>query len=447
MSKASMHTCKACAIVPILACAYAAILGPLYDFTSGYNRPIINAQPGVPNRIFWPAMAAVSVFLALRNQVRLGRLTVPRHIIFLLVYVAFAGTSVLWAFNPALSLNRYLQQLMVVTSIVLPAMLAGRTAALVRGLFICFALGSFLNLIFIFNDDQSVIRNLGGYPGYFLGKNYLGEFAAAAFLLACYETLHPGRRRVFGIVVVIVAIALLLLSDSKTAFGLALICPALAGITLTIRKMTRISPAILLLSIPFCYIVLSSVSGFNANRISFMLYGDSTFTGRTIIWDFAEQKIEHSPLVGWGYQSFWLAGPDAPSVVDAPGWVKMMPNAHNGYSDTKLELGYIGFTLLLVFIISTLHAIGHVAARDFARAWLLLSLALYIISYNFLESFWMRGFEFLWVTFLVLVAEIARYLQPVPRLKAAYASRPRRRPLTRRAEPSAINSDEAVRVV
>ena len=70
-----------------------------------------------------------------------------------------------------------------------------------------------------------------------------------------------------------------------------------------------------------------------------MLYGDSTFTGRTVIWDFAQLEIGRSPLVGWGYQSFWLVGPGAPSVVDGPGWVKMMPNAHNGYYDTMLELG------------------------------------------------------------------------------------------------------------
>jgi exopolysaccharide production protein ExoQ len=435
MSKATRHPCRACAIVPILGCVYAAVLGPLYDYTNGYNRPIVNAQPGVPNRIFWPAMAAVTVFLVLRNQVRLGRLTVPRHIICLLVYVAFAGASVLWAFKPAISLTRYVQQVMVISSIVLPAMLAGRTAVLVRGLFLCFALGAFINLFFIFNDARSAIKILGGYPGYFLGKNYLGEFAAAALLLALYETLHDGWRRAFGIVVVIVAITLLLLSDSKTAFGLALICPVLAGITLTIKKMTGVSAAILLLSIPLCYIVLSSASNFNADRISYMLYGDSSFTGRTVIWGFAEREIERKPFVGWGYQSFWLVGVDAPSVVDAPGWVKMMPNAHNGYNDAQLELGYIGFTLLLICIISTLHAIGRVAASDFALGWLLLSLALYIICYNFLESFWMRGFEFLWVTFLIVVAEAARFLQPLQRLKAAHASSSPRRPLTLRAEP------------
>jgi exopolysaccharide production protein ExoQ len=235
--------------------------------------------------------------------------------------------------------------------------------------------------------------------------------------------LYPGRRRALGIIVVVIAASLLLLSNSKTAFGLALIAPFLAGLTLITGKRMRISPAIILLSIPFCYAVLSRISGFNLNRVSYILYGDSTFTGRTLIWDFAQYEIEHRPLLGWGYQSFWLVGPDAPSIVEAPGWVKRMPNAHSGYYDTKLEMGYVGFALLVIFIIATLHAVGRVADRDPARAWLVLSLALYIILFNYLESLWMRGFEFLWVVFVILTAEIGRYWQPVPLTRAAYGSR------------------------
>src|SRR5262249_14473812 len=41
-----------------------------------------------------------------------------------------------------------------------------------------------------------------------------------------------------------------------------------------------------------------------------------TFTGRTLVWDFAVYEIRRSPLLGWGYQSFWLVGPDARSIVE-----------------------------------------------------------------------------------------------------------------------------------
>jgi exopolysaccharide production protein ExoQ len=117
----------------------------------------------------------------------------------------------------------------------------------------------------------------------------------------------------------------------------------------------------------------------------------------------------------------WLV-PDWPSIVGAPGWVKMMPNSHNAYYDTMLEMGYVGLGFLVVFIIAAVHAIGRVADRDPAQAQLVLSLALFIILYNYFESLWMRGFEFLWVVFVILAAEIGRYWRPFPLRRAASGS-------------------------
>jgi O-antigen ligase len=342
-------------------------------------------------------------------------------------YVAFAGASVLWSFRPEISFTRYMQQVMVLTSIVLPVMFAVRPMDLMRGIFLCFALGAILNMLFVLNNSAAEVNALSGYPGYFGGKNYLGEFSAVVLLLSLHETLFRGLRRVVGIVIVVIGVFLLCFANSKTAIGLAVIAPLLAGIVLVIRKLTRISPAILLLSIPLGYAVLSKVSGFNMNRVSYIIYGDSTFTGRTIIWDFAFYMMERRPHLGWGYQSFWLVGIDAPSVVEAPGFVKMMPNAHNGYYDTMLELGNVGYMLLLIVIIATLHAVGRVADRNPRRAWLVLSLALFIIIYNYLESMWMRGFEFLWVVFVIVIVEIGRYRQTYPRISAAHGSRVKRR--------------------
>ena len=77
-------------------------------------------------------------------------------------------------------------------------------------------------------------------------------------------------------------------------------------------------------------------------------------------------------------------------------------------------MGYVGFALLVIFIFATLHAIGRVADRDPARAWLLLSLALFIILTNFLESVWMHGMDMLWLMFVIVAAETGRYWQPFP---------------------------------
>jgi O-antigen ligase len=339
------------------------------------------------------------------------------------MYLTLAGASVLWAFRPEISFTRFAQQSMIVTSIVLPAMLSDRTIDLMRGVFLCFVVACIINVFFVLGGS-SIMAQYGsekvaiGYPGYFSGKNYLGECAAITFLFSIREILYSGWRRMLGIISIVIAILLVFWSSSKTALGLALIAPLLSGLTLYLAKTFRISPAVVLSSVPVCYGVLSQLSNFSMARISYAIYGDSTFTGRSIIWDFAQREIGRRPLLGWGYQSFWLVGPDAPSIVEAPGWVKMMPNAHNGYYDTALEMGYVGLALLIIFLVVNLHGIGRMANRDPVRAWLVLSLALYIIFWNFLESLWMRGFEFLWIVFLVLTAEIGRCSQPLPQKTA-----------------------------
>jgi exopolysaccharide production protein ExoQ len=414
------------AIVPISACVYALIATPLIRVLYPKQNFL---ETDYVSRIFWPALAAISLMLVIRDPSRLRRVIWPPHILCLLACLALAGLSVLWAFKPESSFVRLLQQVMVVTSIILPALLADQRADMMRALFLCFAFASILNVFFVLGQEPEIgqywsHRVAIGYPGYFGGKNYLGECATLALLLSLHEVTYPGPRRTFGIVVIAIAIFLVVKADSKTALGLAIVTPFLAGIALFAAKNMRLSPAIILLSIPLCYAALSSVSNFSVNRLSYMLYGDSTLTGRTIIWDFANLEIARRPLLGWGYQSFWLVGPDAPSVLDAPGWVKTMPNAHNGFYDTTLELGYVGYYLLLVFILTTIHAIGRVAQRDRARAWVMLSLLLYIICFNYLESLWMRGFEFLWVVFLIVAAEVGRYWQAFPRT-AVTARRPR----------------------
>src|SRR5262245_16319377 len=456
MPKASIHSFQMdrarsstprvdkCAIILISVCVYASIVSPLLIFvTSGMPTTLQSAMvTREENKIFWPMVAAISVIMALLNGSRLSRLTWPPHIICLLAYLAFAGASVLWAFSTELSFLRFILQAMILTSIVLPAMLAVRTTDIMRGLFLCFAFGSILHLAFVFDAPALIMKNAPpGYSGYFSGKNTLGQFAGIALLLALHELVHSGFRRALGIIVAIIATLLLFLSNSKTALGFAFVAPFLAGLMLIVGKRLRISPAIVILSIigfgAFCF----AVSPLKISHVGWYLYGDVTFTGRTVIWDFALYEIGRKPLFGWGYQSFWLVGPDAPSIVEAPGWVKNMPNAHNGYLDTMLEMGVVGFAFLVIFLTATLHAIGRVVDRDPARAWLLLSLALFVMLSNLLESFWMRGFEFLWVVFVMAAAEAARYWQPLPPI-TSYRSRPQSRgrswPTARRTQASRL---------
>jgi exopolysaccharide production protein ExoQ len=401
--------------MPILACAFALIVSPMMIFFTSTPSAVKGVmETRYENKLFWPTMAVIAIVMAAQNYRALGRALSAPHILSLMAYLAFAAASVLWAFSPELSLIRFIQQAMIVVAVLIPGVLAARSVDLMRGLFLCFALAVVLNIFFVAEGYQTLAdKEAIGYSGFFQGKNYLGECTAVAVLLSLHELCRPGLRRVGGAIILAVSVFLMLYANSKTALALALVAPAIAGIILIPWRVARISPAVVVWSLVLAYFIFAQLTGFSMNRLSYMLFGDSSLTGRQIIWDYTSLEMAHKPLLGWGYQSFWLVGPDGPSVVNAPGWVKTMPNAHNGYYDTMLEMGYVGIALLLTFITTMLHGVRWIAERDMARAWAAVSIMVFVMMHTGLESTWMRGFEFLWIVFLIVAVDIARYRPPL----------------------------------
>ena len=80
----------------------------------------------------------------------------------------------------------------------------------------------------------------------------------------------------------------------------------------------------------------------------FTLLGkDVTLTGRTGIWSAVLDSIAKRPLLGYGYQAFWL-GLEGESyrVILAVSWV--LAQAQNGFLDVTLEMGIAGLTIVLL---------------------------------------------------------------------------------------------------
>ncbi len=441
--RASAGTFDVCALIPVLAFAYSSLIQPLIYFSfppSAGLQGLLESR--IENRVFWPVLAAVAIVVAIQRLARGDRLALPPNIIALCAYFGLAGASIGWAFKPEFAFVRFLQEAMVLTAVVLPALLSNPNANIMRGVFLCFAVGVILNILLL-PGGYATYALYGntlvdiGYQGYFSGKNLLGEFAAIAFLLSVHELLYPGTRRALGIVVAVAAIVLIFFSSSKTALGLALVAPVLAILTLAIARTLRLAPILILTAMILGYFMFGELAGFTTGRIAYLLTGDSSFTGRTTIWAFSEMEIAKRPLLGWGYQSFWLVGADAPSITEAPGWVKAMPNSHNGYYDAMLELGYVGLAFLLVFLAATVHVIGRVARYDYKRAWILLSVALFVMLYDFLETLWLRAFDVSWVVFVLVTVEAARYWrrsqQSMPASPQPVSRRPARWSRTRPA--------------
>src|SRR5579872_51235 len=145
-ANASRAAFDICALVPVLAFAYSAVIQPLIYF---YFPP----SPGLEgllesrteNRIFWPVMAALAIGVAARILSRGRRLPLPPNMISLAAYLAFAGASASWAFKPELSFIRFAQETMVLAALVMPALLSSASSDILRGVFLCFACGTIIN--------------------------------------------------------------------------------------------------------------------------------------------------------------------------------------------------------------------------------------------------------------------------------------------------------------
>jgi exopolysaccharide production protein ExoQ len=122
-----------------------------------------------------------------------------------------------------------------------------------------------------------------------------------------------------------------------------------------------------------------------------LLGKDMTLTGRTGIWIAVLDSIAKRPLLGYGYQAFWL-GLEGESyrVVLTVSW--MLAQAQNGFLDIMLEDGVAGLAIvLLVFGFAFRDGIfcllrAHDKAQLRAVEWYL-TIVILTLLYNLDESY------------------------------------------------------------
>jgi len=102
------------------------------------------------------------------------------------------------------------------------------------------------------------------------------------------------------------------------------------------------------------------------------------------------------PLIGMGYESFWL-GPRLERVellID-----QMINQAHNGYIEIYLNLGWIGIALLVIVLLTAYRRVITGLSLKLPLAGLWLGYFIVAVAYNFTEA----GFKMthpVWISFL-----------------------------------------------
>jgi len=377
------------AMMPAFAIFYILLILPFFP-DDGKGR--------IENILFWPILAVLVLTLVFQNRAQIDyRFFRSVPIASLIAYLVFAAASVTWAFSPDFAFSRLVVQVLALIVVVVPYALPARGKYAIQGVYLCYVLALAVSAVYVLTTPPSPI----GHPGYFTHKQELGLLAAIGIILSSYEILQRGWRRIVAAAMIGLGFWLVFESESKSALAFAIIALVASWLMLMLCKRTRLTPAFIVAAI----VVASMFVSNPIERLGYRLYGDATLTGRTGIWGFIDYQTSHRPWFGCGFHSYYFV-PNSPQN-EAPGYIKEMPSSHSGYRELKLETGRIGYWIFLVFIYSSLHLIERVRRIDPVRAWLYLSLQLFAVLSNLLDSSWLILTHF-WLLYLVVVAETVR---------------------------------------
>jgi exopolysaccharide production protein ExoQ len=204
----------------------------------------------------------------------------------------------------------------------------------------------------------------------------------------------------------LLSVALVLLSTSKTALSLMILLLILPSFLQYLRLRYNVLLPSLLATFLTLSVIIVLVVG-NQEVIFTSLGRDATLTGRTDIWDAALEQVYKRPLLGFGYKSFWLEeGPQAREIVHRTNW--KVPNSHNGYLDLLLDLGFLGLGSFLFSLgISFVRAIAWLRLHAGPEGLYPLVCLCYIVLYNVTEStLLLDSLSFTWLLYVIVSTSV-----------------------------------------
>jgi exopolysaccharide production protein ExoQ len=290
---------------------------------------------------------------------------------FIWIVPLFALASALWSQEPNLTVRNSVW-LGITTAIgALIAIHISVREFIIGVMFVTFPI---VVLSIFFNQPYyDYLTDTVSYGGIFGTKNALAMACSLLVLSATAISLDRESIRLlrwFSIGAVCVGVVMALLSRSM---GLTILMIGSAVIIYMVtlgrffawRNRSRYVDVFLVLGVIAAVVGIIGITFFQ-DQILAMLGKDSTLTGRTLLWDKALSVIPENPVLGVGYQAYWVWGYPVPELI----WAQFKIGArccfhfHNLFLEMAVELGVLGATLVGVVLLLISGKILKAVRRD-----------------------------------------------------------------------------------
>jgi O-antigen ligase len=355
------------------------------------------------------ALAVLTLTLIVRNNMRgLASLLTPGFVLFTL----WIGVTIVMAFDPGTSIRRLTLTSFVVVVTASLMLLPKSQNELMRWLSIAALalLGiSYLGIILApelsmhLATDAQEPQLAGNWHGPFGHKNMAAAVLAMVLFIGIY-TCRMGAW-ISGVAIIGLASIFLYFSAGKSSTALCIAAILLSSLTAMVRSfwgraVMLLTPLVLLNMIGIGTVLSDSLA-----EIAQKLPLDTTFTGRSDIWNFAVQSLQGRLMFGYGFESFW--GSSAiQNLPEGKEWAGYASHSHNGYLDTTLGMGLPGLALLiLIIVIAPLRNFqaAEQGGNNGPLAMLFLRIWLFGLYLSSVESFFLDRADPIWFTFLLAV--------------------------------------------
>jgi exopolysaccharide production protein ExoQ len=344
----------------------------------------------------------------------------------LLLFFLYCAISIIWSDYPFVAFKRWIKAvgnlLMVLVVLTDPDPRAAVRGLLARTGFLLIPFSVLLVKYFPeVGRGYDAWTGRAFYSGVGVNKNSLGVVCLVFGLGSLWGFLGALRRRRYSRVsgpllaqsaVLAAALWLFSIADSATSLGCFIVGSVLIVLTslgkFALRPMFIHVFAVVILSVSVYGVLINTDVGLVQT-----LGREATLSTRTDLWA-TLLRVPVDPLLGTGFESFWLG--DRVKKLWATYW--WHPNqAHNGYLEMYLNLGWLGVALLAFVMGWGYRNVVKGLQRDPDLGGLKAALFMAAVLYNLTEAAF-KVVHPVWVIFLLAVVVVPRV---TPRSKASRA--------------------------